>query len=145
MNKPDWLTVGIIVKPQGLKGEVRVKSRTDFPETRFAPDSQLTLFHDSFSSPRRVTVERYRPHKGIFVVKFRELNAFEEVEPLCGATLKIAREDIHALDEHEYYFYEIIGCEVFTTEGERLGTIDDILQPGANDVWVVKRAGMKQL
>lgn len=146
MKPPEWLAVGVIVKPQGLRGEVRVKSKTDFPELRFAIGSVLTLFHDKLNTPLRVTVEQSRPHKGVYVVKFREFHSIEQVEPLRGAEIKISAEEAHELEEHTYYFHEIIGCEVFATDGERVGVIKEILQPGANDVWVVKRdAGKKDL
>lgn len=140
MKAPDWLTVGNIIKPQGLRGEVRVKPVTDFPERRFAPDSVLTLFPPGDgTSPLTLTVVNSRPHKNIYVIKFREIDSVEQIERLRGAELRIPVQEAHELEQHAYYFHEIIGCEVFTNSGERIGTIKDILQPGANDVWVVAR------
>ncbi|WP_054949910.1 ribosome maturation factor RimM [Numidum massiliense] len=143
MSAPEWLTVGYISKPQGLAGEVRVKVATDFPEQRFASGEALFVFPKGELKPLQVTVAHSRSHKGQYVVKFREFETVDEVEQLRGGEIKIAAAAAHALDEHEYYFYEIVGCEVVTTDGERVGTITDILQPGANDVWVVKRQGAK--
>lgn len=146
MKRPDWLTVGNIIKPQGLRGEARVKPRTDFPKRRFAPNSVLTLFHVDLPAPFEVTVINSRPHKGIYVIKFREFKAIEQIEPLRGAELSIPAQQAHELEQHAYYFHEIIGCDVVTTTGEHVGTITEILQPGANDVWVVKRKqGRKDL
>lgn len=146
MKPPDWLTVGNVIKPQGLRGEVRVKPVTDFPDRRFAPKSVLTLFHSNLASSLEVTVVSSRSHKGIYVIKFRNFDSVEQVEPLRGAELAIPAEQAHELEEHAYYFHEIIGCDVFTTTGENIGTIKEILQPGANDVWVVKREqGQKDL
>lgn len=139
MTAPEWLVVGNIVKPQGLRGEARVKIKTDFPEKRFAPNRSLTLTHPDLNSPLDVTVEYSRPHKGVYIVKFREFDAIEQIETLRGAEIRIATRETHQLEEDAYYFYEIIGCDVFTTDGERIGVITEILQPGANDVWVVKR------
>jgi len=56
----------------------------------------------------------------------------------------VSEEHLIDLDEDEYYYHEIIGCRVITDEGKELGTITEILTPGANDVWVVKRPGGKQ-
>ena len=52
--------------------------------------------------------------------------------------LKVPEEQLQSLPDGEYYFYEIIGCEVFTEEGEKPGVVLEILTPGANDVWVVE-------
>lgn len=139
MTSPEWLLVGIIVKPQGLKGEMRVKIKTDFPEKRFAPDSSLSVFHPTIKGLLRVTVAHSRPHKGVYIVKFHELNSIEQVDQLRGAEIKIPIQETYPLEEDEYYFHDIIGCEVVTTEGVTVGTVKDILQTGANDVWVVAR------
>lgn len=139
MGAPEWLNVGIIVKPQGLRGEVKVKHLSDVPDERFAKDRTLTLFHEQMGAPTTVTVEYSRPHKGTTVVKFYEYSTIDQVEPLRGALLKIPLADAGSLDKNEYFFHEIIGCEVWTTEGERIGVVTDILTPGANDVWVVRR------
>lgn len=141
MTTPEWFVVGNIVKPQGLHGEVRVKIRTDFPEKRFSPGSSLTLFHSRAELPSTVTVDYSRRHKGVYIVKFREFDSIDEVEKLRGAEIRIPEDALHELGEHEYYFHEIIGCDVFTTDGAHVGTVKEILQPGANDVWVVKRKG----
>ena len=59
--------------------------------------------------------------------------------------MKVAEKDLHELEEQEFYYHEIIGLDVFTEEGESLGVIDEILPLGANDVWVVKQKGKKDL
>lgn len=79
-------------------------------------------------------------------MKFHELNSIEQVDALRGAEIKIPLQETHPLEEHEYYFHEIIGCEVVTTDGVTVGTVKDILQTGANDVWVIARGnGQKDL
>lgn len=139
MTTPEWLVVGFITKPQGLRGEARVKIKTDFPEKRFAPNSSLSLSHPDFNTPLAITVEYSRPHKGVYIVKFREFDSIEQIEKLRGAEIRVATRETHELEENAYYFYEIIGCDVFTVRGEHIGVITEIWQPGANDVWVVKR------
>lgn len=140
MKAPDWLRVGKMIKPQGLNGEARILPMTDFPEQRFAPESVLALFLPGARTPScHVTVVNSRPHKNIYVVKFREFDSIEQIEQLRGTELRIHVEQVHELEQHAYYFHEIIGCEVYTDTGERVGTIKEILQPGANDVWVVER------
>ncbi|SFG36039.1 16S rRNA processing protein RimM [Planifilum fulgidum] len=141
MNQPEWLKVGQIVGTHGIRGEVRVISRTDFPEERFSPGVRLMLRHPRLESPVPLTVERSRPHKRVLLIKFREWNNINDAEPYKGGELVVEGSEALDLDEGEYYFYQIIGCEVVTTEGERVGVVEDILQLPANDVWVVRPDG----
>ena len=132
-----YFNVGKIVNTHGIKGEVRVLSRTDFPEERFAPGSRLYLFMDEKADPIPLEVASWRKHKEFELLSFRGYDSIDKVEPFKGGMLKVAAEDRDPLPEGEYYFHEIIGCVVQTTDGEEIGTITSILQPGANDVWVV--------
>lgn len=78
----------------------------------------------------------------MFIVKLKGYTNINEVEKYKGSLLKVPSNDLVDLPENEYYFHQIVGCEVYTDEDEStpLGTITEILQPGANDVWVVKPA-----
>ena len=112
MNQPEWLKVGQIVGTHGIRGEVRVISRTDFPEERFSPGVRLMLRHPRLESPVPLTVERSRPHKRVLLIKFREWNNINDAEPYKGGELVVEGSEALDLDEGEYYFYQIIGCEV---------------------------------
>ena len=82
--------------------------------------------------------------KNIDIVKFKGLYHINDVEKYKGCSLKIAEENLTDLDDGEFYYHEIIGLDVY--EGNTLiGQVKEILQPGANDVWVVKRIGKKDL
>lgn len=139
-----YYTVGKIVNTHGIRGEVRVIATTDFPAQRFAPGSTLYLF-TSDEKPVPLIVERYRPQKNLHLLQFRGYHEINLVEPWKGAELKIVAAQREPLPEGEYYFDEIIGLPVVTEEGEEVGSIKEILQPGANDVWVVERKGKKDL
>lgn len=132
-------TVAKIVNTHGIRGELKVISQTDFPEERFAPGSALLIVHPDIQSPVHVEVERARPHKGSYMVKFKQYDNINDVEKFKGGHLKVTDEQLIELPEDEYYIYEIVGCTVVTDEDETLGTITEVLQPGANDVWVVER------
>ncbi len=73
------------------------------------------------------------------MVLFQGMNDINVVEKYKGWLLKVTEDELVDLEEDEYYYHEIIGCTVVTDEGEELGTVEEILSPGANDVWVVKR------
>ncbi|WP_096199338.1 ribosome maturation factor RimM [Bacillus sp. FJAT-45350] len=137
----NWFKVGKIVNTQGLRGEVRVISITDFEEERFSVGSKLYLEHDDLKDLRPLTVASHRKHKNFDLLTFEGLTNINEVEPFKGGTLQVSEEALGDLDEGEFYYHEIIGCEVWTDEGKELGKIKEILSPGANDVWVVQRKG----
>ena len=90
-----------------------------------------------------VTVATHRVHKGADLLKFKHLNSINDVEKYKGCALLVSADDLEELDENEFYYFEIIGCQVVTTDGETIGEISEILETGANDVWVVKRPGQK--
>lgn len=139
MDAPKWLCVGYITGTHGLRGEVRVASRTDSPEERFAVGKEVYLSPSEGEDLIPLQVERSRPHKKGWLIKFHGWDRIEEAEQYKGGKLVVcaAEED---LEEEEYYFYQIIGCQVVTTEGRELGEVVEIIQTGANDVWVVRPA-----
>ncbi|MEI1421360.1 ribosome maturation factor RimM [Bacillus cabrialesii] len=138
-----WFNVGKIVNTHGIKGEVRVISKTDFAEERYKPGNTLYLFMDGRNEPVEVTVNTHRMHKQFHLLQFKERPSLNEVEELKNAIIKVPEEDLGDLNEGEFYFHEIIGCEVFTEDGELIGKVKEILTPGANDVWVIGRKGKK--
>lgn len=131
------LKVGKIINTHGLKGEVKVLSSTDFENERFKKDTSLLITRGN-QVIREVIVESYRNHKNMILVKFEDINSIEEAEKLKNLQIKVELSDDNLLEENEFYFYEIIGCEVFDESSNLLGVISEILTPGANDVWVIK-------
>ncbi|MBQ4163903.1 MAG: ribosome maturation factor RimM [Turicibacter sp.] len=137
----DFLQVGKIVNTHALQGEVKVVSNSDFKEDRFKKGSTLVI---DFNGERvEVVVATHRVHKGADLLKFKHLNSINDVEKYKGCALLVSTDDLEELEENEFYYFEIIGCEVVTTDGEKIGEISEILETGANDVWVVKRQGQK--
>nr|MDH3099620.1 ribosome maturation factor RimM [Bacillus velezensis] len=138
-----WFNVGKIVNTHGIKGEVRVISKTDFAEERYKPGNTLYLFAEGAAEPIKVTVSAHRLHKQFHLPQFKEMPSLNEVEHLRNMVIKVPEEDLGELEEDEFYFHEIIGHEVVSEDGELIGTVKEILTPGANDVWVVARKGKK--
>lgn len=136
----EWFTVGTIANTHGLKGELKVVSQTDFPEERFSLGSRLTMMDPELKKQIEVEVVTSRQNKNTYIVKFSAWNDINEVEKYKGWLLKINKEKLIELSEHEFYYHEIVGCTVISDEGVELGVIQEILSPGANDVWVVQPA-----
>ncbi|MBP1930763.1 ribosome maturation factor RimM [Ammoniphilus resinae] len=129
--------VGKIVNTHGIRGELKIISVTDFPEKRYKKGSKLYLSHPSLKEPITVTIESAREHKNTYIVSFEEFSSINDVEKYKGGKLQIREEDRVELEEDEFYYQDIIGCEVWSDQGEKLGVIKEILTTGANDVWVV--------
>ncbi|MBC2035518.1 ribosome maturation factor RimM [Listeria booriae] len=135
--------VGKIVNTHGLMGEVRVISQTDFADERFVPGNELFLFAKNSKKPEKLVIKTHRKHKNFDLLTFEGIVGINNVERMKEGMLKVPESQLGDLEENEFYFHEIIGCEVYTEEGELLGTIREILTPGANDVWVVQQKGEK--
>lgn len=139
------LMVGKIVNTHGIRGELKILPHTDFPEVRFAPKNKLKIVNPDSGEQIDVTVASARLVKQMYIVKLNEYDNINQVEKYKGCELKVSKADAVDLPDNEYYYYEIIGCRVVSDEGEDLGVIEEILRPGANDVWVVKMPSRKQL
>lgn len=136
-----WLNVGKIVNTHGVRGEVRVMSRTDFPEQRYVKGNELGLFMPKSKEPIMLVVNSHRQHKNFDLLTFEDHPSINDVEKYRDGILKIEADQLdeaEELDEHEYYYFEIIDCAVYTVDGEEIGTVVEILETGANDVWAVK-------
>ncbi len=129
------LVVGRILRPHGLRGEVKVQLYTDFPD-RFAPGQSLLLGPDL----EPVTVAASRPHQGQVLVRFHGVEDRTEAEALRGEWLYIPEEAAQELEEDTYYIHQLLGLEVRTEEGRVLGELVDVIVTGANDVYVVRPA-----
>lgn len=133
-----WFNVGKIVNTHGVQGEIRVISRTDFPDERYKVGNVLYLFMSEETEGKPVIITSHRKHKNFDLLMLEGFYNINQVEPLKGALLKIKESQLGELQEGEYYFHEIIGCTVQTIDGEEVGKVKEVLTPGANDVWVVK-------
>jgi len=129
-------TIGKIINTHGIKGEVKVKQITDFIE-RFNVGSVIYLI-DTNEQIISLEIASVRTQKDYLLIRFTGYDSINEVESFKGRMLKIKNEQLTPLNEHEFYFHEIIGCTVSDLCGTKIGVVDSILTPGANDVWVIK-------
>ncbi|MBI4506566.1 MAG: 16S rRNA processing protein RimM [Chloroflexi bacterium] len=128
-----FVAVASVQGAWGLGGHVRVALLTDFPE-RLAAREQLYL-GQSF---RPVYVEEFAIHGRSAVLKLREVDSPERAAGLRGQVLYIGDDDLAPLPEGTYYWHQIIGLEVRTTDGRSIGRVVEILRTGSNDVYVVR-------
>lgn len=134
--------IGKIVNTHGIRGEVKVVRITDF-EDRFSPGNTVYLQDNKEYKP--LVIATHRVHKGFDLLHFKGYGNINDVEAFKGLMLSIDEDQLTDLEEDAYYYHEIVGCKVVTTDGEELGKVKEILSPGANDVWVVQRIKAKDL
>ncbi|QKY69012.1 ribosome maturation factor RimM [Lentibacillus sp. CBA3610] len=138
----DMFNVGKIVNTHGIKGEVKVYRITDFDD-RFEIGNKLIL--EKNDKLVDLKIDGHRIHKGFDLLHFEGYDNINDVEQFKGLHLKISHDQLTELDEHEFYYHEIIDCGVYLTNGDYIGVIKEILSPGANDVWVVDREKEKDV
>jgi len=132
---PEYLVVGEIVAPFGVAGEVKVLLDTDFPEL------VLEATHLYLGDPPApYAVERARLHKGMALLKVAGYDRREAAETLRGQLVQVRREEAPEPGEGEFYYYQLIGLEVWTEAGELLGRVADLWSAGANEVLLVQGA-----
>jgi len=136
------LRVGVISSSHGVRGEVKVYPTTD-DISRFK--LLKTCLLETERGNMTLNVENVSFSKGMAIIKFREFNSIEDMMPYKGHDLLITRDQAVPLREGEYYIADLIGLEVYSDEGGHLGRLSEVMQTGANDVYVVERPGNKEL
>jgi 16S rRNA processing protein RimM len=138
MASPQYFTVGVITQPHGLKGEVKVYPRTDFPNERFAKGSKLSLRQEGQTPFAEVTIQLSRPHQQMWIVSFEGKASINDIEGWKGMELCVHESDLMALPAGSYYLHQLIGLDVYTDDSRYVGKLVEVLSPGANDVYVIK-------
>lgn len=141
----EYYQVGTIVNTHGIKGEVRVQSITSHPEERFASGSELIWLNEKETKKELLTVKSHRVHKSFDLLTFKNYENINDVERFVRGTLNVTADQALELEDDEFYQYDIIGLSVYNESNELIGTIKEILETGANDVWVIQRANKKDL
>ncbi|WP_461612769.1 ribosome maturation factor RimM [Clostridium sp. Marseille-QA1073] len=127
----EFMSIGQITKPHGVKGEVKVFSLADSLE-------EFTMLKKVYIDgiERKITSCKLQTDRAI--LKIEGIDSMDEAEKYRNKYLKIHREDAKELPEDSYYIADLIDCKVFDTEGEELGTVYDVIETGSNDVYWVK-------
>lgn len=132
--EPSFLVVGIVGKPHGIRGEVRVIPETDQPE-RF---TWLKVVYVGKEAPQPVAVESARIHHNVVLLKLAGYDDRDAAENLRGQWLQVPEAEAIPLEEGEYFLYQIEGLAVVTDEGEELGRLVEVIETGANNVFVIE-------
>lgn len=134
INSEEWLEVGTITSPQGLKGELRVYPNSDFPE-RFTQAGTRWLQHPDTSAITEVQLRggRYIAGKNLYAIKLEGVEDRDRAEELRNYKLLVSKSDRPKLKKDEYHVSDLVGLEVYHQEtGENIGVVIDMYSAGNN-------------
>lgn len=136
------LRVGVITSTHGIRGEVKVFPTTD-DRNRFYELKDVIL--DTGKEQKTLEIEHVKFFKNMVILKFKGFDNINDIEIYKGKDLLVTRENAVELGPDENFIADLIGLSVVTDEGEELGVLKDVMQTGANDVYVVERTDKKEL
>ncbi|MHA5095351.1 ribosome maturation factor RimM [Oenococcus oeni] len=133
------LRIGRVINTHGIVGELKIDFNTDFPEQRFAKNSELLI------AGEKLVVQSSRPFKQFWLVKFSDHENINLVEKYKGEDIFINERKEPRLSEGEFLVSQIIGLKVIDEKGNSIGEIADSFHTGANDVWTIKKSNGKEI
>lgn len=138
----DLLQVGVVTTTHGVRGEVKVFPTTD-DSARFKKLKNVILDIGKEKLDMEITSVKF--FKNLVILKFKGYDNINDVERFRQAKLLVTRDNAVELAENEYFIADLIGLKASSDEGEELGEITDVLQTGANDVYVISKEGTPDL
>ena len=131
--EPEFITIGEILGVWGIKGKVKVEVATDFPQ-RFTPSAMVYI------NRQPMTIDSAEWHRGKAIIKLGAIDSIESAEQLRGQLVEIHHSQVNPLPEGQYYHFQLIGLEVWTTQEELLGSVTEVLTGKSNDNHVARGA-----
>lgn len=138
----DLLRIGVVIKPHGIRGEVKVYPTTD-DVNRFKKTDEVILI--TKNENLTLHVENVKFFKNIVIVKFKEFNNINEVEGFRNCDIMVTRENALPLKEGQFYFCDVIGAKVVEENGTSVGTVTDVIETGANNVLAITMEDGKEV
>ena len=133
----DLLKVGVITTTHGVRGEAKVYPTTDEPE-RFLELDYVLL--DTGRELRKLEIKNVKFFKNLVILKFKGVDNINDIEKYKGRDLWIPRKEGQELEEDEYYIADLLGMSVVLEDGQEFGTLKDVMETGANDVYIIDSA-----
>lgn len=138
----DFFQVGVITSTHGLKGEVKVFPTTDDPR-RFKRLKEVIL--DTGKERLQLEIEGVKFFKQFVILKFRGIDNINDVEKYRRASLLVARKDAVRLQKDEYFIADLMGLRVRDEDGDEIGVLKNVIETGANDVYVIEMTDGREL
>ena len=138
----DRFQVGVITSTHGIKGEVKVFPTTDNVK-RFKKNMEIIL--DTGKENINLTVEGVKFFKQFVILKFKGIDNINDIEKYKTKSLYVTRENAVRLRKDEYFIADLLGVDVWEDNGDKLGVLKDVIETGANDVYVISLEDGKEL
>ena len=137
-NRPAYLAIGEVLRPHGVQGELRIRILTDYPERIGELQTVYLGANVESTMLKPYVVVGMRMHQNYGLLSLQGIDSRAKADRLRGQFIMVDMEHAVPLEEGEFYLYELLGLEVRTVDGETLGTISEVIETGANDVYVVE-------
>jgi len=137
------IAVGRVTGTHGIKGQLRLQSYSGNLESLKA--ARTVILHQPDGKLREYGLQRAADHGNVYLLTLAGFDNINQVLDLVGSELCLQREQLPATDDDEYYWQDLLGLSVITDQGVQLGCISDILETGANDVYVISGQGRDYL
>jgi len=134
-DRPEFISIGIITKAHGIKGEALVSPLTDKPE-QFKTLKQVFIQENGNRS--EISIQQVRPRNNRFIIKFSGIDNRNQAEKLQKCLIEKRLDENEELPADEYYIFDLVDLDVYTTDSQLLGKIKDVLSLSANDIYVVQ-------
>ena len=138
----DLLQAGVITTTHGIRGEVKVLPTTDDVH-RFEDLDSVLL--DTGRDYMKLEIENVKYFKQYAILKFKGIDNINDIEKYKGRSLYVTRDQAIPLEEDEYYIADLIGLDVYLESGEKFGVLKDVMETGANDVYIVETEEGKEV
>ena len=132
------IVIGRVGAAHGIHGDLRIIPLTDFPE-------RFSALREVMVGDELLHVAHVKPQGKNFLMRFREYAVREDAQRLTGRLLTVARAEAAPLDEGEYYVFDIVGLTVYDEEDNELGSVENVLRTGSNDVYAVRSEDGREL
>ena len=132
------IVIGRVGAAHGIHGDLRIIPLTDFPE-------RFSALREVMVGDELLHVAHVKPQEKNFLMRFREYTVREDAQRLTGRLLTVARAEAAPLDEGEYYVFDIVGLTVYDEEDNELGSVENVLRTGSNDVYAVRSEDGREL
>ena len=138
-GQPSFLLLGRVLRPHGVRGELRIEVMTAYPE-RIVPESTVFIGPDPTDASSAVAydVTSARKHQKYLILGLADVASRETADNLREQYVMVALADAVPLDDDEFYLYQAIGLRVVSEDGDLLGEVVEVIETGANDVYVVR-------
>jgi 16S rRNA processing protein RimM len=133
VDEPKYIAIAKLRRPHGIHGEIMMEVLTDFPE-RLEVDKEYFVGDDY----ELLRLKKIRPHNKGLLVSFEGYNIREEIERLRNSLVQIRMDSLPELPSGEYYFHQLTGLTVIDKAGKVVGSLKEIIETGANDVYIVE-------